>query len=87
MELAFRAELLSRDKQRVLLTVCTPVRPLPVFNPLKLTYAGPPKSSVKLDPKTGAQLSATPLAWSHATYVYTVLKYLDKVQQLQLVRK
>ena len=56
VELAFRVELLSRDKQRVLLTVCTPVRPLPVFNPLKLSYGGPPKASVKLDPKTGASV-------------------------------
>lgn len=53
VELAFRAELLSRDKQRVLLTLCTPVRAVPVANPLKLTYAGPPKVQAKLDAKTG----------------------------------
>lgn len=54
VELAFRAELLSRDKQRVLLTVCTPVRAVPVVNPLRLVYAGPAKAQAKLDPKTGA---------------------------------
>lgn len=59
VELAVRAELLSRDKQKVLLTICTPVRPIPVFNPLKLTHAGPPKASAKLDPKTGASLKLT----------------------------
>lgn len=56
VELTFRAELLSRDKQRVLMTVCTPVRPIPVVNPLKLQYAGPPKVSAKIDPKAGVSV-------------------------------
>jgi hypothetical protein len=56
VELTFRAELLSRDKQRVLMTVCTPVRPVPVVNPLKLQYAGPPKQSAKIDPKAGVSV-------------------------------
>mgnify|MGYP003393308981 CR=1 FL=1 len=33
-------------------------------------------------PKTGAQVSAAPLAWSHASYVSAVLKYLDRVEEL-----
>jgi hypothetical protein len=53
VEIAVRAELLSRDKQRVLLTLCTPVRVLPVANPLKLALSAP-KFSTKLDAKTGA---------------------------------
>jgi GH15 family glucan-1,4-alpha-glucosidase len=36
----------------------------------------------QLDPKTGAPLSATPLAWSHAAYVSAVLKYVDRVKEL-----
>lgn len=32
----------------------------------------------QLDPYTGASLSATPLVWSHAVYVETVLLYLEK---------
>jgi glucoamylase len=38
--------------------------------------------SEQLDPKTGAQVSATPLAWSHAGYVTAVIKYLNKLQEL-----
>ena len=37
--------------------------------------------SEQLDPATGAQLSAAPLAWSHAAYVSATLKYLDKLKQ------
>lgn len=53
VELALRAELLSRDKQRVLMTVATPVRELPVLNPLRVVYTGPEKITVSLDSKTG----------------------------------
>ena len=56
IEIAFRAELLSRDRQRVLMTVCTPVHKLAVFNPLRLQYLGEPKFSVKLDRQAGATL-------------------------------
>lgn len=38
----------------------------------------------QFDPKTGAPLSANPLAWSHAGYVSAVLKYLDKLEHLGL---
>lgn len=36
----------------------------------------------QVDPLSGAQLSATPLMWSHAGYVTAVLKYLDKLESL-----
>ena len=54
VEIAFRAELLSRDRQRVLMTVCTPVRKIAVFNPLRLQYSGATKLSAKLDRQAGA---------------------------------
>ncbi len=38
--------------------------------------------SEQLHPKTGQQVSATPLAWSHASYVSAVLKYLDRLEAL-----
>jgi hypothetical protein len=56
VEIAFRAELLSRDKQRVLQTTCTPVRTLPVANPLHVAYSGPSPLQAKLDAKTGVSL-------------------------------
>ncbi|HVX14410.1 MAG TPA: hypothetical protein VHC22_24705 [Pirellulales bacterium] len=56
VEIAFRAELLSRDRQRTLMTVCTPVRTISVSNPLRLQYGGPPKLSAKIDRQVGAAL-------------------------------
>lgn len=41
----------------------------------------------QFDPKTGAPLSATPLTWSHSTYVYTVIKYLNKLEELGLCKE
>lgn len=41
--------------------------------------------SEQLHPQTGAQLSATPLMWSHAGYVSAVLKYLNKIKELGIV--
>lgn len=38
--------------------------------------------SEQLNPDTGAQLSAAPLTWSHAAYVTTVVRYLEKVTAL-----
>lgn len=35
----------------------------------------------QLNPYTGESLSATPLAWSHAVYVETVLEYLAKLHE------
>jgi hypothetical protein len=52
--LALRAELLSRDKQVVLATACTPVQGLNVINPLAVTFSGPAKTQAMLDAKTGA---------------------------------
>lgn len=36
----------------------------------------------QLDPYTGAHVSASPLAWSHAEYVLTIIQYLDKLESL-----
>lgn len=38
----------------------------------------------QLHPHTGVHLSAEPLAWSHAEFVSSVMKYLEKVQELHL---
>ncbi|MCE9541311.1 glycoside hydrolase family 15 protein [Candidatus Kaiserbacteria bacterium] len=38
--------------------------------------------SEQLDPRTGNQVGATPLTWSHAAYVLTVLKYIEKVREI-----
>lgn len=38
--------------------------------------------SEQLDPNTGAQVCAGPLAWSHSTYVHSVIKYLDRCDEL-----
>lgn len=37
----------------------------------------------QVDPVTGYPLSASPLTWSHATLVTTVLEYLDKLQYVE----
>lgn len=42
--------------------------------------------SEQLDLKTGEPLSATPLVWSHAEFVTTVIAYLDKLEELGLCR-
>lgn len=38
----------------------------------------------QLNPYTGDPLSASPLTWSHAEYVITVIQYLDKMEELGL---
>lgn len=38
--------------------------------------------SEQLDPLTGAPLSVGPLVWSHAEYVTTIIRYLDKLEEL-----
>jgi GH15 family glucan-1,4-alpha-glucosidase len=43
--------------------------------------------SEQLHPDSGAQLSVTPLTWSHAEFVITVLDYLDKLQELGICEK
>lgn len=40
--------------------------------------------SEQLHPYSGMQLSATPLSWSHAEYVVTVIEYLKKLEELGL---
>lgn len=40
----------------------------------------------QLNPHTGESLSATPLAWSHAVYVETVLEYLHKLGERDELR-
>ena len=43
--------------------------------------------SEQLNPHTGKQLSAAPLTWSHAEFVITIMKYLDKLEELGLCDK
>ncbi len=54
-QFAFKAELLRRDGRTVEAVAFTPVRVLPVINPLVVKWAAP-KFEVKLDAKTGAAL-------------------------------
>lgn len=51
-------------------------------------YASPSGMlSEQLQPYTGEQLSATPLTWSHSEYVMTVIKYLDRLEELGICLK
>ena len=38
--------------------------------------------SEQINPHTGEQISASPLIWSHAEYVTTIINYLERVQDL-----
>jgi GH15 family glucan-1,4-alpha-glucosidase len=38
--------------------------------------------SEQLDPMDGSPVSVAPLTWSHATFVLTVVKYMNKVEEL-----
>ncbi len=38
--------------------------------------------SEQLHPYTGEQLSATPLTWSHSEYIMTIIKYLNRLEEL-----
>jgi GH15 family glucan-1,4-alpha-glucosidase len=42
--------------------------------------------SEQIDAFTGEQLSAAPLTWSHAEYVITVIKYLEKLEELGICK-
>ena len=53
-QLAFKAELLKRDRRTVTAVAYTPVRDFPLLNPLALKLAA--LAPVKLDAKTGATL-------------------------------
>lgn len=39
----------------------------------------------QLDPETGAPVSASPLAWSHAEYLRTVVAYLERCKALGII--
>ncbi len=39
--------------------------------------------SEQVDPHSGLGLSATPLTWSHAEFVTTVIMYLEKAEELK----
>lgn len=43
--------------------------------------------SEQLHPYTGEQLSAGPLTWSHSEYVMTVIKYLNRLEELGICLK
>jgi hypothetical protein len=53
-QIAFKAELLKRDRKTVEAVVYTPVYSVPVVNPLLVKVAEP--AAAKLDPKTGGEL-------------------------------
>jgi len=40
----------------------------------------------QLNPHTGEPLSATPLTWSHAEFVLTVIQYLDKLEEFGICK-
>lgn len=40
----------------------------------------------QVHPTTGAPLSATPLVWSHAAYVYSVIRYLERLEELDIAK-
>lgn len=42
--------------------------------------------SEQMNPYTGEGMSATPLTWSHAEYVITVIEYLDKLEELGICK-
>jgi glucoamylase len=51
---------------------------------LEWVAGGAPLSGVlaeQLDPLTGRPLSVAPLTWSHATFVSTVIEYLERLQE------
>lgn len=46
-------------------------------------YSGPSGTlPEQLHPETGEHLSASPLVWSHAEYVTTIVNYLEKLEEL-----
>lgn len=42
--------------------------------------------SEQYDPYSGEHISASPLAWSHAEYVTTIINYLEKLEELGVCR-
>ena len=43
--------------------------------------------SEQLHPYSGEPLSATPLTWSHSEYIITIIKYLDRLEELGICLK
>ena len=39
--------------------------------------------SEQIDPHTGSPLSVSPLTWSHATFVMTVLEYIERLKGIE----
>jgi hypothetical protein len=58
LDLAFRAELLGKDKKQVIAQAFTPVRRFAVLNPLVVKLATQ-RIEVPLDPKNGAEVKVT----------------------------
>ena len=56
-EIAWRAELLSRDKKTVVATSDTGVRRISTLNPILLSLNGPQRVEGVIDPKTGATVT------------------------------
>ncbi len=42
--------------------------------------------SEQINPHTGEQISAAPLTWSHAAFVLTVIKYMEKLEELGVAK-
>jgi GH15 family glucan-1,4-alpha-glucosidase len=43
--------------------------------------------SEQLNPFTGEQISVSPLTWSHAGFIITIIKYLEKLKNLKIIKK
>jgi oligosaccharide amylase len=41
----------------------------------------------QLNPTTGQHLSATPLTWSHSEFVSTIINYLEKLEELEILEQ
>ena len=58
---------------------------VPAHSILEWTAMRAAKSGIlpeQMHPYTGAPLSVAPLTWSHSTYVETVLKFLEKEEEI-----
>ncbi len=52
-----------------------------------VTHAAPSSVlSEQLDPRTGEEISASPLTWSHAGYILAIIKYLDRLEALGMCK-
>jgi oligosaccharide amylase len=62
-------------------------RALPVFEWVAHHALASGVLAEQVHPHTNEPISVSPLTWSHATVVSTVMKYLQKLEQLQLCRE